>query len=127
MPQFAHQNTWIRRVTSAVILCVLAALSSCTGSSGGGSDSSSVSGRTYSLGSTISGLNSSGLVLMVNSRQRSDADLFHMATELNTSGQMLMLNATAVSVAAGKTTQRLARSLPSGSSYSVTVQTQPTG
>jgi hypothetical protein len=128
MPQFAHQNTWIRRVTSAVILCVWAALSSCTGSSGGGGDSSSsVSGRTYSLGSTISGLNSSGLVLMVNSRQRSDADLFHMATELNTSGQMLMLNATAVSVAAGKTTQRLARSLPSGSSYSVTVQTQPTG
>jgi hypothetical protein len=71
------------------------------GSSSDGSDSSSVSARTYSLGTTISGLNSSGLVLMVN--------------------------ATAVSVAAGKTTQRLARSLPWGTSYSVTVQTQPTG
>jgi uncharacterized repeat protein (TIGR03803 family) len=99
------------------------------GSSSDGSDSSSssVSARTYSLGSTISGLNSSGLVLMVNARQRIDADLFHMVNELNTSGQMLMVNATAVSVAAGQTTQGLASSLPSGTSYSVTVQTQPTG
>jgi len=71
------------------------------GRSSDGSDSSSVSARTYSLGTTISGLNSSGLVLMVNS--------------------------TAVSVAAGQTTRRLARSLPWGTSYSVTVQTQPTG
>jgi uncharacterized repeat protein (TIGR03803 family) len=126
MPQFAQRNTRIQRVTYAAILCVLAALSSCMGSSGG-SDGSSVSGRTYSLASTISGLSSSGLVLMVNSGQRSDADLFHMPDELKPSGEVLMVDATAVSVAAGNTTQRLARSLPAGSSYSVTVQTQPTG
>jgi uncharacterized repeat protein (TIGR03803 family) len=128
MLQIAHQRSWTQRVTNAAIFCVLAALSGCRGSSSDGSDGSSiVLARTYSLGTTISGLNSSGLVLMVNAGQRSDADLWHMVNELNTSGQVLMVDATAVSVPAGETTQRLARSLPSGSSYSVTVQTQPTG
>ncbi len=128
MLQFAHQRSWTRRVTNAAILCVLAALSGCTGCSNVGSQSSSsVSAQTYSLSSTISGLNSSGLVLMVYARHRSDADLIHMANELSTSGPMVMVNATAVSVAAGQTTQGLASSLRSGTSYSVTVQTQPTG
>jgi uncharacterized repeat protein (TIGR03803 family) len=126
MLQFVHQNCWTRRVTSAAILCVLA-LGGCSRSNSDGSYSGSVSGRTYSLGSTISGLNTSGLVLMVNAGQRSDADLFHMANDLYFSGQMLMVNSTAVSVPAGRTSQRLARSLPWGTSYSVTVQTQPVG
>lgn len=81
--------------------------------------------RTYSLGTTISGLNSSGLVLMVNAqRQRIGAYLFPMVKGLDSSE---MVNATAVSVPAGETTQGLASSLLSGTSYSVTVQTQPTG
>jgi uncharacterized repeat protein (TIGR03803 family) len=100
MLQFAHHRSWTR-VANAAILCVLAALSGCMGGSGSDGSGSSVSARTYSLRTTISGLNSSGLELMVN--------------------------ATAVSVAAGQTTQGLAGSLPSGTSYSVTVQTQPTG
>jgi len=59
MLQFAHQRSWTQRVTNAAILCVLAALSGCMDSSGSdGNDSGIVSGRTYSLGSTISGLNS---------------------------------------------------------------------
>jgi uncharacterized repeat protein (TIGR03803 family) len=126
MLQFAYQRSWTRHVTNAAILCVLAALSGCTGS-GGGSSSSNVSAQTYSLGATISGLNSSGLMLMVKAHQRIDADPFHMANELDTSGQVLTVNATAVSAAAGETTQQLASSLPSGTRYSVTVQTQPTG
>jgi hypothetical protein len=59
------------------ILCVLAALSGCTGSSSGdGSNSisrsisNSLSVRTYSLGTTISGLDSPGLVLMVNAQRQ---------------------------------------------------------
>jgi uncharacterized repeat protein (TIGR03803 family) len=124
MLEFAGHRSCRDRVANAAILCALAALGSCTG---GGSGGSGVPGRSYSLATTISGLNSSGLVLMLNAGERIDADLFHMVNERNTSGQALALNATAVSVAAGQTTQRLARSLPSGSSYSVTVQTQPTG
>jgi len=57
--------------------------------------------QTYSLSATVSGLNSAGLVLMAN--------------------------ATAVTVAEGATTQPLATGLTSGTSYSVTVATQPTG
>jgi len=92
-----------------------------------GSDSSSASARTYSLGSTISGLNSSGLVLMVNARrQRIGTYLFPMDNGPN-SGQLPMVDAMAVSVAAGETAQGLASSLPSGTIYSVTVQTQPAG
>jgi uncharacterized repeat protein (TIGR03803 family) len=126
MLQFAHQRSSIRNVTNAAILCVLATLSGCKGSS---SDSrSSVSAPTYSLGTTISGLNSSGLVLMVNApRQRIDGYLFPMFDGRNSARQMPMINATAVSVAAGETTQGLASLLRPGTSYSVTVQTQPTG
>ena len=126
MRQFAYQSCFTRRVTNAAILCVLAALGGCSGGGGGGGGRNE-SARTYSLGTTISGLTSSGLVLMVRAAQRSDADLFLMVNELNTSGQRLMVNATAVSVPAGRTTQRLARSLPLGTSYSVTVQAQPMG
>ena len=117
---------------NAAILCVLAALGGCMG--GGGSDggnSSSVAARTYSLRSTISGLNSSGLVLMVHDRQGANAPAPVVAAfvvdELNSSERLQTINATPVSVAAGQTTQGLANSLPSGTSYSVTVQTQPAG
>ena len=101
---------------------------------GGGSDGSngsSVAARTYSLRSTISGLNSSGLVLMVHDRQGANAPASVVAAfvvdELNSSERLQTINATPVSVAAGQTTQGLANSLPSGTSYSVTVQTQPAG
>jgi uncharacterized repeat protein (TIGR03803 family) len=128
MLQFAHQRSWTRRVTNAAILCVLAALSGCRGSNSGDGSNSSVSARTYSLGATISGLNSSGLVLKVKRRRQAvGADVLHMLNELNSSGQVPMVNTTAVSVAAGETTQGLANSLPSGTGYSVTVETQPTG
>jgi uncharacterized repeat protein (TIGR03803 family) len=126
MLQVAYQNCWTRRVTNAAILCVLAALSGCKGGSSEGSGSSAgASARTYSLGTTISGLNSSGLVLMVNAHQRFGT--FPVVNELNAAGQLLMAGAMAVNVAAGQTTQGLANSLPAGTSYSVTVQTQPTG
>ena len=110
MLQFAHQRFWTRHVTNAAILCVLAALSGCRGSNSGDGSNSSVSARTYSLGATISGLNSSGLVLTVNGRRQAiGTDVFHMVNELNSSVQLLMVNSTAVSVAAGQTTQGLAR------------------
>lgn len=131
MLQFAHQRSRTRHVTNAAILWVLAALSACTDSSGSSGDGSniainSLSAHTYSLISTISGLNSSGLVLMVNAqRQTSTAHLLPMADELNFPARTS--NAAAVSVTAGQTSQRLASSLPVGSSYSVTVQTQPVG
>ena len=127
MLHFAHQNSWTRRVTNAAILCVLAAQSGCSGgSSDGGNSGSGVSARTYSLSTTISGLDSSGLMLMVSARrQLNEKNLLPMADELSFPVQMA--NAAAVSVPAGQTSQQLASGLPSGSSYSVTVQAQPTG
>ena len=101
MLQFLPHHYWRPRVANAAILCVFAALGGCNHNGSDGSYSGSVLGRTYSLGSTISGLETSGL--------------------------MLMVNATPVSVAAGSTRQLLVRSLPWGTRYSVTVQTQPTG
>ena len=96
-----------------------------------GNNTSSVAARTYSLDSTISGLNSSGLVLMVHDRLGVNAPASAVAAfvvdEMNSSAHVLTMNATLVSVAAGQTTQGLASSLPSGTSYSVTVQTQPAG
>jgi uncharacterized repeat protein (TIGR03803 family) len=91
----------------------------------GGNGIDSASG--YSLGSTVSGLNSAGLVLMVNAGQPSQAPLFLMLNERRPSWQAQILSATPVSVTAGKTTQQLARSLVSGTSYTVTVQSQPMG
>ncbi len=125
------------RAAGTAMLIALLVLSGC---SGGGSSSNGVAptAQTYSLSGTVSGLDSSGLVLMVNAqRQRRVAyptDYKYnpsgrepMVNGLDFSGHALMVNATAVSVAAGKTTQGLVSSLPSGTSYSVTVQRQPTG
>ena len=78
-------------------LCLL--LAACGG--GGSPGDPPATPQTYSLSATVSGLNSAGLVLMAN--------------------------ATAVTVAEGATTQPLATGLTSGTSYSVTVATQPTG
>ncbi|HEY0745288.1 MAG TPA: choice-of-anchor tandem repeat GloVer-containing protein [Steroidobacteraceae bacterium] len=89
--------------------------------------SSSVAARTYSLGATISGLNSSGLVLVVNAgRQRGGASLL-ISVDADNFSRRVLANASAMSVAAGATTLGLASWLPSGTSYAVTVQTQPTG
>ncbi len=95
--------------------------------SGDGTYSGGVSAQTYSLGSTISGLNSSGLVLMVNAAQRSDTDLFHIFNRRSIAGYMQVLDAAPVTVSAGKTAQMLVRSLPSGASYSVTIQSAAHG
>lgn len=135
MLQSAPQRSWTQRVTNAAVLCVLAALAGCTGGNGsdGGNNisrsiSNTLSVRTYSLGTTISGLNASGLVLMVNAqRQDVGPNLIPMNYGPNYTRHALMANPTAVSVAAGKTTQELAGSLPSGTSYTVTIQTQPAG
>ena len=127
MLQFALHRSRTGHAANAAILCVLAALSGCRGSSGDDAESNSngMAAQTYSLGTTISGLNSSGLVLMVNaSRQRVGEYLFPMAKGLEFSGTV---SATAVNVPAGKTAMGLAGSLPSGTSYSVTIQTQPIG
>jgi uncharacterized repeat protein (TIGR03803 family) len=126
MVQFGLHRSRTRRVTNAAIVCVFAAQSGCVGSSSQESSGNSAPARTYSLGTTINGLNSAGLVLMVDARQRIDADLFHMVNERMSSERMQVL-AAAVSVAAGETTQGLVSSLSSGTSYSVTVRTQPTG
>ena len=125
MQQFAHPRVSTHAINAAT-LCVLATLSACMGSSGDGSEVG-VPARSYALGATISGLNSSGLVLMVHARQRDDADLFQMVNQRMSSVREQIGNATAVSVAAGESTQGLVSSLPAGTSYSVIVQTQPTG
>jgi uncharacterized repeat protein (TIGR03803 family) len=128
MLQFAHQRSSMGVVTNAAVLCVLAALSGCRGSSSdSGNISASESARTYSLDSTISGLDSSGLVLMVNARQRVEANVSHTINERISAGRSQTVDSAAVIVAAGETSQGLASSLPSGASYSVTVGTQPTG
>jgi uncharacterized repeat protein (TIGR03803 family) len=140
MWRFIALRPHTNRATGTAMLIALLVLSGCSG--GGSSSSNGVTpmAQTYSLSGTVSGLNSSGLVLMVNAeRQRRVATPLDMAYAPNPSGRelvvngldssmhVLMVNATAVSVAAGKTTQGLVSSLPSGTSYSVTVQRQPTG
>jgi uncharacterized repeat protein (TIGR03803 family) len=122
------------------MLIALLALSGCSGGGSSSSNGVTPTAQTYSLSGTVSGLDSSGLVLMVNAqRQRRVATPLDMAYAPNPYGRelvvnglessmhVLMVNATAVSVAAGQRTQGLVSSLPSGTSYSVTVQRQPTG
>lgn len=111
MRQSVHPRSWIRHASSAALLCAWAALSGCRyngtdpfsafSSPSSPSSASQASVLTYSLSASISGLSSSGLVLMVNAQ--------------------------AVSVASGTSSQSLATSLAEGSSYSVTIQSQPTG
>ncbi|HWG76115.1 MAG TPA: choice-of-anchor tandem repeat GloVer-containing protein [Steroidobacteraceae bacterium] len=102
----ALQRSVRRYFADALLLCALAALSGCSADGLNPFDAfanlaSSAPAQSYSLSAAISGLNSSGLVLGVN--------------------------ASSVSVPAGTTTQLLASSLPPGSSYSVTIQAEPAG
>ncbi|HEX3915060.1 MAG TPA: choice-of-anchor tandem repeat GloVer-containing protein [Steroidobacteraceae bacterium] len=127
MPQFAQQSFRTRRITHAAIVCILAALGGCMdrGGDAGNGGSSTPAAQTFSLGSTISGLHSSGLVLMVDAgRQRLGTRLAPMFDELSFP---LMVNAMAISVPSGQTTQGLVGSLPAGTSYSVTIENQPSG
>jgi uncharacterized repeat protein (TIGR03803 family) len=89
------------RISVAAVLSASLALSACGGGSSDVSNGTGAQAQTYSISGTVHGLNSSGLVLSVNG--------------------------TALSVPASTTTQSLAASLPSGTQYSVSVQTQPTG
>jgi uncharacterized repeat protein (TIGR03803 family) len=105
----AHRRSWGRRAADAAVLCVLAALSGCMGEGCSifgsvcevSSGSRNVAVQTYALGARISGLDSPGLVLLINGAQ--------------------------MSVAAGASSQTLASALPSGAGYAVAVQTQPVG
>jgi uncharacterized repeat protein (TIGR03803 family) len=140
MRRFSDSRPHTSRAAGAATLIALLALGGCSGS---GSTSNTVIGssvQTYSLSGTVSGLNSAGLVLMVHAGGQRIArypfDLAYadnssrrvpMVYGLNYTWQVPTAGATAVSVAAGEITRGLASSLPPGTSYSVTVQTQPTG
>jgi uncharacterized repeat protein (TIGR03803 family) len=126
MLEFAYQRSSKRRVTNAALLCLMAALSGCMDSNSG-RDSGGAAVQTYALDTTISGLNSSGLVLMVHARERAGTDFFRMVDEPSVPAQFQMVDAAAVNVTAGKTTLGLVNALPSGASYSVTIQAQPEG
>src|ERR1700677_120314 len=124
------------RAAGTAMLIALLAMSGCSGGGSSGGSGVVPSAQTYSLSGTVSGLNSSGLVLMVNARrQRIGAYPQDMAYARDSSGHVLMvyglsssgrvpMDATAVRVATGETAQELASSLPAGTSYSVTVQMQ---
>jgi uncharacterized repeat protein (TIGR03803 family) len=73
----------------------------CGGSGGGGGSGNNATSSTYSIIASVQGLNSGGLVLVVNTAQ--------------------------VAVSSGASSVALASMLNSGTAYSVTVQTQPTG
>ena len=99
----------IHGLASAAVLA-LVSLSACGGGSSGGTGAAGGGGgvggggsstNRFSLSATISGLNTSGLVLSVNG--------------------------TSVAVNSGATSQVLAGSLASGTTYSVTVAAQPAG
>src|SRR5580658_2151860 len=138
MWRFTALRPHTSRAAGTAMLIALLVMSGCSGGGSSSGNGITPTAQTYSLSGTVSGLNSSGLVLMVNAeRLRRVAYPSDYATNpfghepmvkgLDASGRVLMVNATAVSVAAGKTTQGLVSSLPSGTSYSVTVQRQPTG
>jgi uncharacterized repeat protein (TIGR03803 family) len=138
MWRFTSLRIHTSRAAGTAMLIALLVMSGCSGGGSGGGNGAAPMAQTYSLSGTVSGLNSSGLVLMVNAeRLRRVAYPSDYATNpfgrepmvkgLDSFGHVLMVNATAVSVAAGKTTQGLVSALPSGTSYSVTVQRQPTG
>ncbi len=91
-----HPLTLSRRITSSLIaICTLFSLISC------GSDNhrSTPAAATYTLGGTISGLSGAGIVLVNGSDT--------------------------VSVDAGAKTFTLPTAIPTGTSYAVTIQTQP--
>jgi uncharacterized repeat protein (TIGR03803 family) len=120
------------------MLVALLALSGCSGSTT--SSGIGPSPQTYSLSGTVSGLDAPGLMLMVKARHAGrsafppdmtytppNTGQVQMANELDFSAHVPMMGTTAVNVSAGQTTQGLVSSLLPGTSYSVTVGTQPTG
>jgi uncharacterized repeat protein (TIGR03803 family) len=119
------------RIMGGAILCALVALSGCMRSGNGAlnhSGAGSAAAKTYSLRATFSGLNSAGLVLMVNAQDEFRVTyLLPTRESLDSSGQLPIVNARTMNVAAGTTTQGLVSSLPVGTRYAVMVQTQPTG
>jgi uncharacterized repeat protein (TIGR03803 family) len=122
------------------MLIALLALSGCSGRGTSGSGGIAPAAQTYALSGTVSGLDSSGLVLMVNARrERFSAHRFELTHARNSSAHVPMIDvldyswqtpmiyARTMRVGTGEITQGFASSLPSGTGYSVTVQTQPTG
>ena len=103
--RISHQSSRTRLPLKTIALVVWLGLhlTGCSGGGGGGASAgaSSASGQTYSLDATVKDLSSSGLVLAVNSAS--------------------------VPVTSGATDVTLASGLASGSSYTVGVETQPTG
>jgi uncharacterized repeat protein (TIGR03803 family) len=127
MWRFADLRPYTGRAAGTATLAALLALSGCSGGASSSNDSNP-SAQTYSLSGTVSGLNSSGLMLTVDVQRRIlGADLFLNPSERKSFGRAVMANATAVSVAARETTQGLSSELPSGTRYSVAVQRQPAG
>jgi hypothetical protein len=94
----AINSLMLRGVPGVLSFSFMTALSGCGGGDSSGNSGSST--QSYSLSATVSGLTGSGLVLSVDSEQ--------------------------VSVSSGATSVTLASGLPSGSTYSVAVTTQPT-
>src|SRR5271154_1119064 len=140
MWRFNDLMPYTRRAAGTALLIALLGLSGCSGGGGARSNSIIQSAQNYSLSATVSGLDSAGLVLMVNARReriaaypidlayaRNPSPYVPVVNALNYSGPGRTVDATAVHVAAGEITQGLASSLPSGTSSSGTVQTQPTG
>jgi hypothetical protein len=92
---------WLAGCRYAIASLSALGLSACGGGSGNNSASTGGGAQNYSLSASIQGLNSGGLVLLVNTAQ--------------------------VAVSSGATSISLASMLNSGTAYTVTVQTQPTG
>jgi uncharacterized repeat protein (TIGR03803 family) len=92
---------WLAGCRYAIASLSALGLSACGGGSGNNSASTGGGAQNYSLSASIQGLNSGGLVLLVNTAQ--------------------------VAISSGATSVSLASMLNSGTAYTVTVQTQPTG
>lgn len=138
MQLFGHTTAWARCVAVATALCALAALAACNDgtSSGGGNNNRSAIVAGNSIDATISGLNSTGLVLKVvigNTPEQSEGiRLASEGTRLLTlhcmqcdySGWPVMAT---VSVPTASTSEQLAASVAPGMIYAVTIQQQPIG
>ena len=95
-----NRMTWLRRFPILINACLTLVLAGC-GGSGSSSTTGTGGGQTYSLSGTVSGVDNGTLVLAVNGAQ--------------------------VTVAEGATSVALASGLSSGTAYTVTVTTTPTG
>src|SRR5580658_2438660 len=98
-----NHNRVIRLLRAPILVnaCLTLVLAGCGGGSNSSPTGTGGNGQTYSLSGTVSGLNTGTLILAVNGTQ--------------------------VTVAGGATTVSLASGLSSGTAYTVTVATAPTG